>query len=89
MEEPRARKPVLTGQASNALNACGSAHGEFTPTPYTGPNSWPMIVVTPEAREASGVRAAKALWPVGFDKTIYRLKWYDKQTYIDMFGVPR
>jgi hypothetical protein len=47
---------MFTGQASNALNACRSAHGEFTPTPQTGPNSWPMIVVTPEASEASMIR---------------------------------
>ena len=29
---------------------------ELTPTPQTGPNSWPMIVVTPEASEASTMR---------------------------------
>ncbi len=55
-DEPRARKPMLTGQASKALNACRSAQGELTPTPHTGPNSWPMMVVTPEASEASMMR---------------------------------
>ena len=47
---------MLTGQASKALKACRSAQGELTPTPQTGPNSWPMIVVTPEASEASMMR---------------------------------
>ena len=47
---------MLTGQASKALKACRSAQGELTPTPHTGPNSWPMIVVTPEASEASMIR---------------------------------
>ena len=62
-EEPRARKPMLTGQASKALNACRSAQGELTPTPQTGPNSWPMIVVTPEASEASMMRGeSRCTW---------------------------
>lgn len=47
---------MLTGQASKALKAWRSAQGELTPTPQTGPNSWPMIVVTPEASEASMIR---------------------------------
>ncbi len=47
---------MLTGQASNAPKACFSAQGEFTPTPQTGPNSWPMMVVTPDARDASKMR---------------------------------
>ena len=47
---------MLTGQASNAPNACRSAHGELTPTPHSGPNSWPMIVVTPDASAASMIR---------------------------------
>lgn len=55
-DEPRPRKPMLTGQASNALKACRSAQGELTPTPHTGPNSWPMTVVTPEASDASMMR---------------------------------
>ncbi len=55
-DEPRPRKPMLTGQASKALKAWRSAHGELTPTPQTGPNSWPMMVVTPEASEASMIR---------------------------------
>ena len=55
-DEPRPRKPMLTGQASKALKAWRSAQGELTPTPQTGPNSWPMIVVTPEASEASMMR---------------------------------
>ncbi|CAM5585720.1 hypothetical protein SVIOM342S_07461 [Streptomyces violaceorubidus] len=55
-EEPRPRKPMLTGQASKAPKACLSAHGELTPTPQTGPNSCPMIVVTPDARDASMMR---------------------------------
>lgn len=63
-EEPRPRKPMLTGQASKALKACRSAHGELTPTPQTGPNSWPMIVVTPEARDASMMRG-ESRWTWG------------------------
>ncbi len=55
-DEPRPRKPMLTGQASKALKAWRSAQGELTPTPHTGPNSCPMTVVTPEAREASMMR---------------------------------
>lgn len=47
---------MLTGQASKELKACRSAQGELTPTPQTGPNSCPMIVVTPEASEASMMR---------------------------------
>ena len=47
---------MLTGQASKAAKACRSAHGELTPTPQTGPNSWPMMVVTPEASAASMIR---------------------------------
>jgi len=47
---------MLTGQASNAAKARRSAQGELTPTPHTGPNSWPMTVVTPEARDASRTR---------------------------------
>lgn len=47
---------MLTGQASKALKEWRSAHGELTPTPHTGPNSWPMTVVTPEASEASMMR---------------------------------
>jgi len=47
---------MFTGHASKALNACRSAQGEFTPTPHTGPNSWPMTVVTPEASDASMMR---------------------------------
>ncbi|CAM5726151.1 hypothetical protein SFUMM280S_03413 [Streptomyces fumanus] len=47
---------MLTGQASNASKACLSAQGELTPTPHTGPNSCPMTVVTPEARDASMIR---------------------------------
>ena len=57
---------MLTGQASKALNACRSAHGELTPTPQTGPNSWPMIVVTPEASEASMMRGREQV-DVGVD----------------------
>ena len=58
---------MLTGQASNALNACRSAHGELTPTPQTGPNSWPMIVVTPDASEASMIRGRQQVH-VGVDR---------------------
>lgn len=47
---------MFTGQASKAPNACFSAQGELTPTPHTGPNSCPMIVVTPDASEASMIR---------------------------------
>ncbi|CAM5498109.1 hypothetical protein STANM309S_00352 [Streptomyces tanashiensis] len=47
---------MLTGQASKALKACLRAQGELTPTPQTGPNSWPMTVVTPLASEASMIR---------------------------------
>ena len=47
---------MFTGHWSKLLNACRNAHGEFTPTPHTGPNSWPMMVVTPEASDASMMR---------------------------------
>ena len=57
---------MLTGQASKALNACRSAQGELTPTPQTGPNSCPMIVVTPEASEASMMRGDEQV-DVGVD----------------------
>ena len=40
-DDPRPRKPMLTGHASNASNAVRSPQGELTPTPHTGPNSWP------------------------------------------------
>lgn len=54
---------MLTGQASKALKAWRSAQGELTPTPHTGPNSWPMIVVTPEASEASMMRGdSRCTW---------------------------
>ncbi|RUP66878.1 hypothetical protein SSPNP10_16565 [Streptomyces sp. NP10] len=62
-DEPRARKPMLTGQASKALKACFSAQGELTPTPQAGPISWPMTVVTPEARDASMIRGeSRCTW---------------------------
>ena len=47
---------MLTGHWSKLLNACRSAHGELTPTPHTGPNSCPMMVVTPDASDASMIR---------------------------------
>ena len=47
---------MLTGHWSKLLNAWRSAHGELTPTPHTGPNSWPMMVVTPDASDASMMR---------------------------------
>ena len=47
---------MLTGHWSKLLKAWRNAHGEFTPTPQTGPNSWPMIEVTPEASDASMIR---------------------------------
>ena len=57
------RKPMLTGQASKAANAVRSAQGELTPTPHTGPNSCPMIDVTPEASEASMTRGlSRCTW---------------------------
>ena len=55
-DEPRARNPMLTGHWSKLLNAWRSAHGELTPTPHTGPNSCPRMVVTPDASEASMIR---------------------------------
>ena len=62
-DEPRPRKPMLTGQASKAANACAAPTAELTPTPQTGPNSWPMIVVTPEASAASMIRGdSRCTW---------------------------
>ena len=38
-DDPRPRKPMLTGQASKAAYALRSAQRELTPTPQKGPNS--------------------------------------------------
>ncbi len=55
-DEPRPRKPMLTGQASKGVEGVAQRPGRVDADPQTGPNSCPMIVVTPEAREASMMR---------------------------------
>ena len=51
-EEPDFDRPRIKGG-----EAVRRARGELIPTPQTGPNSWAMIVVTPDASDASITRA--------------------------------
>ena len=54
---------MLTGHWSKAAKAWRSSHGEFRPTPHTGPSSCPMTVVTPDDSEASRTRGdSRCTW---------------------------
>ena len=56
IQESRGQEADVDRPGVEGVEGVPQRPGELTPTPQTGPNSCPMIVVTPEASEASMIR---------------------------------